>query len=102
MAYPVAHTIITFWGDIGRWFICRLGRPAAVIDAATVEIKPEFVRQLEFASAYYDLSKGRVSVSWRREQAGIKLDVACCDGVAFKIVLPAGYIMENGMIYKEI
>ena len=86
-----------FFGDIARWFINRLAG-LLVVDSEHIEIKPDFIKSLEFASASLELPKGKVSVSWQRVEDKIKLDINCCDGVEYKIKLPGGYAMENNTV----
>ena len=62
-----------FLGDIARWFMMRLAG-LNVIDSRTVEISPCPVHGIDFAEAYYDLPKGRVTVRWSRDENG-KVDV---------------------------
>lgn len=88
-----------FLGDITRWFMNRLAG-LNIIDENTVEIAPSFVSKLTSASAFYDLPRGRASVSWRREDNGILLDVTCAPGIRCRVVLPDGYEVKDGMIKK--
>lgn len=90
-----------FLGDIGRWFMCCVAG-LNVINHKTVEIRPSFIKTLDFASASYELPDGCVSVSWKRSENNILLDISCCSGVECKIILPEGYIMQNGIIKKSI
>lgn len=62
-----------FLGDIARWFMMRLAG-LNIIDANSVEISPCPVKDIDFAEAYYDLPKGRVSVRWAKDENG-KVDV---------------------------
>jgi len=89
-----------FLGDIARWFINRLAG-LSVVDSTYVEITPEFIESLDYASASHILPSGKVSVAWKRDGDKILLDVDCCDGVDYAIKLPAGYIMKNGEIIKK-
>ena len=58
-----------FLGDIARWFITRLAG-LNVIDSTTVEISPCPMPEIDYASAWYDLPLGRVSVRWSRDENG--------------------------------
>ena len=62
-----------FLGDVARWFMMRLAG-LNVIDSESVEILPCPVHGIDFAEAYYDLPKGRVTVRWSRDENG-KVDV---------------------------
>ncbi|MBO5061001.1 MAG: family 78 glycoside hydrolase catalytic domain [Clostridia bacterium] len=88
-----------FLADISRWFMCELAG-LYIVNSQEVEIRPKFIEKIDFASAYYDLPKGRAEVSWKRTADGIKLDVNCCDGVVCNIVLENGYSMQNGIVVK--
>ncbi len=73
-----------FLGDIARWFITRLAG-LNVIDSTTVEITPCPVKDIDFASAYYDIPSGRVSVRWSRDESGkISIDYEAPVGVTIK------------------
>lgn len=63
-----------FMGDIANWFMSSVAG-LNIIDCETVEIKPNFIKKLDYASAYYDLPKGRVSVSWKRTEDKIELKI---------------------------
>lgn len=83
-----------FFGDIARWFIAAIAG-INVIDSKTVIVKPCFIERLEHASAYYELPAGRVSVSWRRTDRDILLEVICHDSLNCNIILPEGYDENN-------
>ncbi len=88
-----------FFGDIGRWFIkCVAG--LNVLDFQNIEIKPSFIKQLSYASAYYELPQGKVSVEWKRNSDKIILNVNCPGTINNNIILPDGYIGENGTIRR--
>ena len=87
-----------FLGDIGRWFINRLAG-LCVVNGEYVEIKPDFIKALDFARASVELPKGKASVSWKRENDGIKLNINVCKGIKYKIVLPED--MKEQVIIKE-
>lgn len=87
------------FGDVSRWFMkCIAG--LNVIDFQSVEIKPFFIEKLDYASAYYELPKGKVSVEWKRKNDGVILKVNCPDSIRCTIKLPDGYAEENGIIKK--
>ena len=72
-----------FLGDIARWFMTRLAG-LNVIDHKTVEVAPHPVRGIDFAEAYYDLPKGRVTVRWSRDENG-KVWVDCHAPTSVKV-----------------
>lgn len=71
-----------FLGDISRWFMTRLAG-LNIVDASTVRLTPSTAGgAITSASAYYDLPKGRVTVSWHLdEQSNISLSYTVPDGV---------------------
>ena len=64
-------------------------------DCNEINIEPCFVNELTTATAFYESVKGRVGVSWKRENGVIELTVQKPDGVYGKIQLPKGYIFED-------
>jgi len=66
--YPVSQNH-HFLGDIARWFMTRLAG-LDVIDCETVRIRPCPIGSIDFAEAYHELPKGRVTVRWTREADG--------------------------------
>ena len=88
-----------FLGDIGRWFIkCIAG--INVTDCQTVEIKPYFIEKLNYASAYYELPQGKVSVEWKRNGDEIILNVNYPENVSCSIKIPEGYVEQDGKIRR--
>ena len=66
-----------------------------VIDSEHVEVKPNFIQKLDSASAYSEIPKGRVSVSWERKGEEIYLNVV--SPVDYQLTLPKGQkIILNG------
>ena len=70
-----------FLCDFTRWFIERVAG-LKVIDSENVLIQPDFIDGLDYASAYYDLPGGRVSVSWKRENGKVKVSYEAPVGVS--------------------
>ncbi|NMP37882.1 MAG: family 78 glycoside hydrolase catalytic domain [Clostridiales bacterium] len=83
-----------FLGDVSNFFITKLAgirvNPFGE-DASEVDLRPAFIKQLDFARAHYDTVSGRVEVEWKREGNNVKLRVDAADGVKGKIYAPAGY-----------
>ena len=74
-----------FFGDIARWFI-REAAGLRVEDRKTVTIRPAFLKEINFAEAYYELPAGRVSVQWKRDGQGkLTLQYDCPETVTCKI-----------------
>lgn len=88
-----------FMGDIGRWFIERLAG-LCIVKSDYIEIKPDFIKSLDFASASVELPKGNASVSWKRENGRIILSVSMPEGIKSKIVLPKNF-KETVMISEK-
>ena len=89
-----------FFGDIGRWFINHIAG-LNIVDYGTVLVKPEFLSDINFAQASYELPKGKVSVCWERIGDDIKLDVSCPDSVKYSISLPKGYVLDGNKVKKS-
>ncbi len=85
-----------FFGDIARWFIREIAG-LRVENYKTVVIKPDFLKEITSAEAYYELPSGRVSVKWKAETDGrIQLEYTCPEGVDIRVVVP-----ENAVCYKK-
>ena len=86
-----------FFGDIANWYMSAVAG-LRVIDSGHIEIRPNFIKQLEYASAFYDLPDGRVSVLWKRNGEGIELDVSC--PTEYEIIIPQKYSSLNITVKK--
>ena len=90
-----------FWGDISAWFIkCLAGlnyNPKAN-DIKYLEIKPNFVNGLEFASAWYNCPFGKIEVSWKRENGKITLSLNIPQEITAKLVLPKGFCIKQEFV----
>ena len=80
-----------FMGDIANWFVSKIAG-LKIVDSETVEICPNFISQLEFASASYELPKGIVSVKWERKGKEIELTIDC----------PVKYDIKIQECYKKL
>ncbi len=81
-----------FFGDIARWFIREIAG-LRVENYKTVVIKPDFLKEINSAEAYYELPSGRVSVKWETESDGrIRLEYVCPEGVDISVILPEGAV----------
>ena len=87
-----------FWGDISSWFIqCVAGlrlNPTGWIPH-NVTIAPNFIEALEHASAWHETPSGKISVSWKRTEDGILLELLIPDGMKLTTVLPEGYRIKE-------
>ena len=90
-----------FFGDIVSWFIQRIVgiRPNPKgLGADTFEITPDFIPQLQNASAHYDAPCGKVAVSWEKNGDSVTLDVQCPEAAQGTIVLPKGYVCPDDRV----
>ena len=71
-----------------------------MVDSTTVHIKPNFIENLDYAEAYYELPAGKVNINWKRTKNGIQLNVDCAESIHYQVVLPDNYREENGFIVK--
>lgn len=70
-----------FFGDVARWFT-RYVAGLEIVDFKTVKINKLSVPSIDFASAWYDLPSGRVTVSQHRLENGeIKIEITAPEGV---------------------
>lgn len=87
-----------FWGDVSAWFYLYIGgihmNPTAK-DVQHVNIAPQFVEALNWASASYDSPEGIIKVSWERVDEEISLEIVIPDTMHGEIVLPEGYRLQG-------
>ncbi len=86
-----------FFGDIANWYMSAVAG-LRVVDSKHIEVRPNFISQLDYASAFYDLPDGRVSVLWKRCGEDIELDVSC--PTEYEIVIPQKYCSLNITVKK--
>jgi hypothetical protein len=73
-----------FWGDISAWFIKRIvgiNLNHRLNNVNELEISPSFIGALDSASAYHIAPAGKISVSWRREEDDVILELQIPDGI---------------------
>ena len=94
-----------FWGDISAWFIKRITgiqiNPNKN-NANEILIAPSFVTALDHASAYHITPRGKVSVSWRRENECIILDLEIPQGISATAELEPHFSFDDGERSKAI
>ena len=74
-----------FMGDIIRWFTVNIGG-LHVVDHETVRVGPYMVKEIDFAEAFYDLPKGRVSVKWKKAADGtVEVTYSAPEGVTVRL-----------------
>lgn len=94
-----------FWGDISAWFIKHLAgiqiNPEKH-DANAFNIAPSFVASIDNVSAYHIAPAGKISVSWRREDEYIVLELEIPQGVRAIAKMEAGFAFEDGVSSKAV
>lgn len=73
-----------FLGDVAQWFM-RYPGGIRIMDSTHVVIQPEFIEELNDVKASHQLPAGEITVSWRRENGRIRLEVDCPDGVVCQV-----------------
>ena len=88
-----------FWGDISNWFIQNLAgiryNPRRN-DWNQADIRPSFVEALTHAEGHHICPKGKIAVQWERTAEGVTLRVDSPAAMTGNIVLPGGYVFEDG------
>ena len=82
-----------FLCDYARWFMFWVAG-LKVIDYQTVEICPNFLPTLTSAEAYHVLPAGRASVSWKRTENGVEVEVKLPRGVKCRSRMPQGAVCK--------
>lgn len=94
-----------FWGDISAWFIkCLAGinlNPQEN-DVNSVEIKPCFATDLDYAKAHHVAPTGKIVSGWKRENDKIILNVEIPDKMTANAVLEKGYVFADGCSKKAV
>ncbi len=78
-----------FWGDISAFFIkdiVGINYNPNSDDISYMEIKPHFIKALDFAKAHFDSPVGRISVEWQREGKRVKLSVTVPGGMSYNLI----------------
>ena len=88
-----------FLGDFTSWFLkCVAGlryNPDGD-NTASCDITPCFLKHLSFAEGSFDSSAGEIFVRWERTEKEITLNVSVPEDFTGNIILPEGYLFENG------
>ena len=88
-----------FWGDVSAWFmkaVAGIRVNPTLHDANSVAIKPNFIKALDHAKAYYTAPAGKIVSAWKRDGGDVILDLEIPAGVKGEIILPAGYKFADG------
>ena len=94
-----------FWGDISAWFIKRIvgiQLNPEKNNVNTLKIKPSFINALNYASAYHDAPSGRITVSWKRENQCIILNVEIPKDCCARAELEPRFCFEDGQRSKSV
>lgn len=78
-----------FQVDISRWFMTRVAG-LNIVDSKHIEIRPDYLTELDYASAHYELPDGLVNVSWEKKEGYYELRVCCPEVVSCEFKLPHG------------
>lgn len=90
-----------YLGDVLQWYM-RYPGGLRVVDHQTVEIRPCFLTELDFAEASHHLPDGWVRVLWKREGPEILLTVVCPASVSCTIRLDGPHAFaESGDRYAQ-
>ena len=93
-----------FWGHVSAWFKKYLAgiriNPCGV-SASDINIQPNFLQSLDFASGCYDSVVGKVSVDWKRDGDEIVLTLSYPQGANGFIILPHGWQFEDGKCMRD-
>ena len=93
-----------FWGDISHFFIRHIAgihyNPCR--DGQSVNIRPNFPEDLQFASGFHICPKGEISVCWERKGTEITLKASVPNELKGRIKVPYGYTFEGEMTVKDL
>lgn len=94
-----------FFGDISSWFIkCLAGiklNPSGS-NVNEVDIIPAFPDKIDFAKAYHIAPAGKIESGWQRSGKEIELLVSIPSSMKGKLILPNGYMFEDGLKVKVL
>jgi alpha-L-rhamnosidase len=87
-----------FYGDVSAWYMKRIAgldiNPSCK-NIFHINITPDFISELSFASAYREMPYGKASVKWEKKGDVIILTTDIPDKCKGDITLPAGFMFEN-------
>ena len=94
-----------FFGDISSWFIkCISGINLNPYknNINEVNIKPAFIKYLDFAKGFHIAPAGKISSEWERKNDSVTLTISVPENMSGRIILENGYIFEdNGLSFKN-
>lgn len=79
-------------GDIVNWFMRCVGG-LHVQNASTVIVKPCFIERLTQCTTTHQLPKGKVAITWRRQDDKVFLQVECSGEVTYRVEPQQGYTL---------
>ena len=94
---PVHSKNHHFWGDVSHWFIRWLAgiHYGRTNGQGTLQIRPAFISQLQWAEGWHQAPEGEIRVRWERAGTKILLHLTVPDGLAGSVVLPEGTTFED-------
>lgn len=88
-----------FLGDISSWFIqdiAGLKPNSNMTDVSEFELSPHFLKELDFAKAYFISKFGKLGTEWRKNANEIELTITIPEGMHGSLKLDKGYVVKNG------
>lgn len=83
-----------FWGDISAWFIksiAGIDYNPDCRDTKRVDIRPNFIGDLDFAQAYHICPHGKISSSWRKNGDKAVIEITIPENCRGRLYLPDGW-----------
>lgn len=101
---PVHSRNHHFWGNVSHWFIsCVAGiQYSRKNGKGCLNVRPAFIRELQWAEAWHRAPEGRISVRWESSGSGLKLLVTAPETLEGEIILPAGFSFSGGMKNRRL
>jgi alpha-L-rhamnosidase len=89
------------FGDISAWlmqWIAGIAPDPTVPGFARVLMQPQFISDLSWAEGWHHSPRGRITSSWKRDDAGISWEIMLPPGVNARAVLPwkPGVVISEG------
>jgi len=101
---PVSSLNHHFWGDISHFFIRQLAginyNPRGC--GGEADIRPRFVKALNFAESFHIAPEGEIRVKWERKDEEINLAVKAPERLKGYIRLENGWTFADGIAVKVL
>ncbi len=94
-----------FFGDIISWFVQNLAGLRVnpyQRDPNEIQFRPRFIEALDHAEAAYAAPAGTASISWKRDEAGILVQLTVPAGVKGELIVDEGWQTETGMGHVRV